>query len=180
MYLPGTSNFTVIKLPLISRTMCLVPTIARRAHFSRSPLSAARVLLREPHSSFSLPPRSFVTTTLYATSLERFLKRLRLIFLSLSLSLSRMGEGEIFFLLIAISSKILAEQTSLTRKLHYFCKYIGEFSYSHLPYMYINARNSPFLSLSLSPMKISRRKGYRVVATTLGARELVDRSGFIN
>lgn len=83
MYLPGTSNFTVIKLPLISRTMCLVPTIARRAHFSRSPLSAARVLLREPHSSFPSPLARSLRAR-YTLSLERFLKRLRLIFLSLS------------------------------------------------------------------------------------------------
>lgn len=120
MYLPGTSNFTVIKLPLISRTMCLVPTIARRAHFSRSPLSAARVLLREPHSSFPSPLARSLRAR-YTLSLERFLKRLRLIFLSLSpsLSLSRMGEGEIFFPLIATSWKILAEQTRLTKKLQF-------------------------------------------------------------
>ena len=148
MYLPGTSNFTVIKLPLISRTMCLVPTIARRAHFSRSPLSAARVLLREPHSSFSLPPRSFVTTTLYATSLERFLKRLRLIFLSLSLSLSLStkngGRRNIFPV-----NRNIFENIGRTNEFNEeIIIFVSTSSYSHSPY--INARNSPSLSLSLS------------------------------
>lgn len=142
MYLPGTSNFTVIKLPLISRTMCLVPTIARRAHFSRSPLSAARVLLREPHSSFSLPPRSFVTTTLYATSLERFLKRLRLIFLSLSIKNG--GRRNIFPV-----NRNIFENIGRTNEFNEeIIIFVSTSSYSHSPY--INARNSPSLSLSLS------------------------------